>query len=244
MKKLTAKIRELVAKRKRWRRTDRKADANIADLYDALHEAQKHRSKIRKRLSKLRGKEGDFYKKRRELLTDRHDEVQAVIDRTLLRIDAQQDREKKAEQFVRNYGGRIRKLKERREKIRTSRGDLTAHFSMAEFDCREGGPVPDYMRDDLRALCERILEKMRDKFGAAHVNSGHRWTWYNAKIGGASNSFHCYEVRKSQPAADCTFASGTPSQWAAYARSLGVGGVGQYSTFVHVDTGPRRDWWG
>lgn len=118
------------------------------------------------------------------------------------------------------------------------------HFRYSEFNCHAGDPVPEYMYPHLADLCDRILEPMRDRFGACHVNSGHRWDWYNASIGGASASYHVYEDRKSQPASDLTFATGSPSEWAAYARSLGIGGVGQYSSFVHVDTGPRRDWWG
>ena len=118
------------------------------------------------------------------------------------------------------------------------------HFRYSEFNCHAGGPVPEYMYPHLADLCERILEPMRRRFGACHVNSGHRWSWYNASIGGASASYHVYEDRKREPAADLTFAEGSPADWAAYARQIGVGGVGQYSSFVHVDTGPRRDWWG
>lgn len=118
------------------------------------------------------------------------------------------------------------------------------HFRYSEFNCHAGGPVPSYMYPHLADLCEQILEPMRARFGPCHINSGHRWSWYNASIGGASASYHVYEDRKSQPAADVTFAKGTPAEWAAYARSLGIGGVGQYSSFCHVDTGPRRDWWG
>ena len=118
------------------------------------------------------------------------------------------------------------------------------HFRYSEFNCHSGGPVPEYMYPHLRDLCDRVLEPMRKKFGPAHITSGHRWDWYNASIGGASASYHVYEDRKSQPAADVVFAKGTPAEWAAYARQLGVGGVGEYSSFVHCDSGPRRDWWG
>ena len=119
-----------------------------------------------------------------------------------------------------------------------------ASGTCAEFDCNDGTDCPDYMKDDLDGLAVRVLDKLRVKFGSGHVNSGYRHRAYNAAVGGEPNSYHIYDLRKSQPAADCTFATGSPSQWAAYARSLNVGGVGQYSTFVHCDTGPRRDWWG
>lgn len=138
-----------------------------------------------------------------------------------------------------------RAKKAAQKKLARQRYWASENFRYDEFNCHEGGPVPGYMYDDLRELCQRILEPMRDKFGPAHVNSGHRWRFYNIKIGGALFSQHEYELRRDGPAADCTFAKGTPAEWAAYARQLaGIGGVGQYSSFVHVDTGPRRDWSG
>lgn len=122
----------------------------------------------------------------------------------------------------------------------------STHFRYSEFNCHQGDPVPEYMYPHLADLCDRVLEPLRAKFGPCHITSGHRWSWYNAAINGASASYHVYESRKAEPAADLIFAKGTPAEWAAAARALGVGGVGQYdrSGFVHTDTGPRRDWWG
>lgn len=146
------------------------------------------------------------------------------------------------------WAGRYRRLRDRARRqasrVTDRAGWASKHFRYDEFNCHEGPPVPGYMYPHLRDLCARVLEPMRARFGACHVNSGHRWDFYNRKIGGASLSYHVYEDRQREPAADLTFASGAPSEWAAFARNLGVGGVGQYSTFVHVDTGPRRDWWG
>lgn len=122
----------------------------------------------------------------------------------------------------------------------------STHFRYSEFNCHQGDPVPEYMYPHLADLCDWVLEPLRAKFGPCHITSGHRWSWYNAAINGASASYHVYESRKAEPAADLIFAKGTPAEWAAAARALGVGGVGQYdrSGFVHTDTGPRRDWWG
>lgn len=123
----------------------------------------------------------------------------------------------------------------------------SANFSIREFDCKDGTRVPKCAEDAVRELCRDILEPMRAKFGRCKVNSGYRHRAYNRRIGGEPNSFHIYELRCDQVAADVRFERGTPAQWAAYARSLrGIGGVGQYnrSGFVHVDNGPRRDWWG
>ena len=124
-------------------------------------------------------------------------------------------------------------------------GQLSAHFNVREFHCHNGAKVPQAAYPALQRLCRNQLEPMRAKFGACHVNSGYRTRAYNASIGGASMSQHIYEDGPDSVAADTTYAKGTASEWAAYARRLsGVGGVGQYSSFVHIDNGPRRDWSG
>lgn len=139
-----------------------------------------------------------------------------------------------------------RRAQARRPK-RPVKGQLTKHFHLSEFDCNDGTKVPDYMEDHLREWCKRYGEPMRATYGPVAVSSGYRHARYNASIGGASQSYHVYELRKSQPAADCVFGKGSPSQWAGSARSLrgSSGGVGQYSTFVHMDTRTWiSDWWG
>jgi len=137
---------------------------------------------------------------------------------------------------------------ERREK---REGQLSEHFHVSEFACKDGTPVPREAYDALRSLCVNYLEPLRSKFGRAGVTSGYRHAAYNARIGGASLSYHNYDLRSGREvAADVHFERGTPGEWAAYARSLadkrGRGGVGQYnnSGFVHCDNGPRRNWRG
>lgn len=140
-----------------------------------------------------------------------------------------------------------RRAKRRRHRSRP--GQLTANFHVREFHCHDGTKVPANMHDDLRDLCRRVLEPLRDEFGACRVMSGYRHASYNASIGGASASFHIYDLRDSQPAADVIFERGNPAQWAARARELlgDTGGVGEYraSGFVHCDTRSyRADWSG
>jgi uncharacterized protein YcbK (DUF882 family) len=122
---------------------------------------------------------------------------------------------------------------------------VTPHFRVAEFDCHDGRPVPVEAHEALFRLCDEYLEKMREKFGAAQVLSGFRPRDYNERIDGAKNSMHIYDEHPDQVAADTRYARGTPAQWAAYADSLGAGGVGRYdqSLFVHIDNrtnGPAR----
>lgn len=133
---------------------------------------------------------------------------------------------------------------------------LSEHFVVEEFDTHDGTHVPDEAITALRELCRYVLEPMRKKYGPVKVVSGYRHRAYNASIGGARFSQHIYDDHPDSVAADLIFAKGTPTQWARGARwrfrvkrrwnSRRRGGVGVYvrSGFVHVDSGPRRDWSG
>ena len=83
------------------------------------------------------------------------------------------------------------------------------------------------------------------------MNSGYRSASYNAKIGGASKSFHIYDQHSNDQAADITCSKGGPSDWhrtAAWIRTNkrnGRGGLGLYDRFVHIDLREyRADWRG
>lgn len=129
-------------------------------------------------------------------------------------------------------------------------GQVSPHFNVREFDCHDGRRVPVMAVPALKRLAVVFLEPLRTQFGPAHVMSGYRPADYNRRIGGARFSQHIYELTPDSVAADLVFAEGTPAQWANAARRIairkGLGGVGQYnrSGFLHVDNGPRRDWWG
>jgi zinc D-Ala-D-Ala carboxypeptidase len=76
---------------------------------------------------------------------------------------------------------------------------LTANFTLAEmtksdtalrFDM-ENTPNDEQMAN-LVALCENVLQPMRDHFGkGVKVNSGFRHPDVNAKVGGSKTSDHC-----------------------------------------------------
>ncbi len=137
-----------------------------------------------------------------------------------------------------------------------TRRRLSPHFTVEEFDCHDGTRVPEAALPALVELCCYVLEPMRAKYGRCKVHSGYRTRAYNASIGGARYSQHIYNDTPGSVAADVSFAAGTPAKWARGARwrfrtvsrwrRNGRGGVGQYnnSGFVHVDSGPRRDWQG
>jgi hypothetical protein len=127
-------------------------------------------------------------------------------------------------------------------------GQLSRHFHVSQFHCRDGTRVPESAIPGLKRLCDVVLEPLYVRYGGGRVNSGYRTRRYNSAIGGATNSFHTYELRPAYPAADLTFYRGRPADWAATARSCmprGVGGVGRYdrSNFVHVDMRPYVSSW-
>lgn len=138
----------------------------------------------------------------------------------------------------------------------TTRLRLSPHFTIEEFDCRDGTKVPKAAIPALKELCTFVLEPMREKYGSCKVHSGYRSVSHNAIVGGASQSQHVYEQHPHSVAADVQFASGTVSEWARSARwrfdnkerwtAKHRGGAGDYPSlsFVHVDSGPRRDWHG
>ena len=133
-----------------------------------------------------------------------------------------------------------------------TRHRLSEHFTVEEFDCRDGTRVMRRDYNGLEYLCRTFLEPLRKKYGPVHVNSGFRTRAYNARIGGASQSMHVYTIHDgNDQAADVTCARGRPSDWHRTLNTLrarernGKGGLGLYSTFVHVDIRDyKADWRG
>ena len=119
---------------------------------------------------------------------------------------------------------------------------LSAHFKLSEFHCRDGTPVPANTVDGLIALCTKVLEPMRDRFGVCTVSSGFRSKSHNTAVGGATSSYHRYDLRPGKAASDVKFKNGSPATWFAEAdRILGSkGGAGRYNTFLHVDNRDGR----
>ena len=128
---------------------------------------------------------------------------------------------------------------------------LSPHFNSREFDCRDGSVVKPRDYDGLEYLCRTFLEPLRKRYGRVRVNSGYRTASYNRKIGGASRSYHIYDIHSNDQAADITCERGSPRDWHRtlnWIRSEkrnGKGGLGLYSGFVHVDIRDyKSDWKG
>ena len=75
---------------------------------------------------------------------------------------------------------------------------LTAHFALSEFTRSESAkregldntPTPEHL-ENLKTLCEKVLEPIRLKYGSINISSGYRGKMLNHFIGGSVNSDHC-----------------------------------------------------
>ena len=122
------------------------------------------------------------------------------------------------------------------------RRQLSEHFDLREFHCKDGTAVPENTVDGLVALCRDVLEPLRAVFGACTVNSGFRSKAHNDAVGGASSSYHRYDLHVGHAASDVVFKNGNPVEWHRKAHEIlgAKGGVGKYQTFVHVDNRAGR----
>ena len=109
-------------------------------------------------------------------------------------------------------------------------GDLSTHFSRAEFRCRCGRCGFDTVDAELLT----VLEAVREHFGAAvRITSACRCADHNARVGGSPRSQH---VRGR--AADIQVEGVAPAEVYAYVDRTWAGryGVGLYKVFTHIDT--------
>lgn len=75
---------------------------------------------------------------------------------------------------------------------------LTAHFNLAEFTRSESAkrhgvsnqPTPEHL-ENIKVLCDKVLEPLRIKFGPINISSGYRSKVLNHYIGGSLRSEHC-----------------------------------------------------
>jgi len=117
-------------------------------------------------------------------------------------------------------------------------GQLSAHFSLAEFRSKDGAHTPQSVMPNLKELAAN-LEVLRAAAGgkSISVSSGYRSPAHNKAVGGATHSQHKYGR-----AADIKIAG--MSAWQTKQLIIKLinqgkmkqGGVGLYSTFVHYDT--------
>ena len=124
--------------------------------------------------------------------------------------------------------------------------NITAHFSLKEFRCKDGTDVPEDLLGNIRLLC-MCLERIRKEYGKPiKVISGYRTLEYNRKIDSKDTSKHVQAL-----AADIVIDDEHPTQIALKIEELiGSGelpsgcGIGTYQgRFTHFDCRPDRARW-
>jgi len=108
-----------------------------------------------------------------------------------------------------------------------------SNFQIREFACKDGS---DEILIDGDLV--RRLQDCRDKFGVTTINSAYRTPAWNAKVGGATNSQHV-----KGKASDTVCKNTSPLEVAMYAEAMGMGGIGLYSSFTHIDTRDGKARW-
>lgn len=113
---------------------------------------------------------------------------------------------------------------------------LTQNFRVKEFACTDGSD-PIFIDSDL----VNVLQKIRTHFGkSVTITSAYRTPTKNKAVGGTTYSQHLYGK-----AADIKVSGVTPKNVAKYAETIlgNKGGIGIYSTFVHIDTRAAKSRW-
>ena len=75
---------------------------------------------------------------------------------------------------------------------------LSQHFDLSEFTRSESAkregldntPTSEHL-ENLKILCEKVLEPIRLRYGSINISSGYRGKMLNHFIGGSVNSDHC-----------------------------------------------------
>lgn len=131
-------------------------------------------------------------------------------------------------------------------KIQLCDGQVTDHFNINEFKCRNAGEMILN-----KEVIEHIfrLEKFRTWYGRPMIiDSGYRTPEYNAKIGGVKKSQHILgvatdfslpldEFKKYDKERIEEFYNNVKNKWFELCEADGVkGGVGFYDTFIHLDS--------
>lgn len=86
---------------------------------------------------------------------------------------------------------------------------MTKNFDISEFEKSEtaikkiDNTIPDEAKENLQALCENVLQPLRDAFGKSIiVTSGYRCSELNKAVGGAKASEHLTGCAADITAAD------------------------------------------
>lgn len=267
-KRIRAKLAELDddrAEREHARNLIGRIDARTDVLEDELRRARKRLQRrrtaireVREHLDRLEsespGRDTEEEAELRALLdrlSGEFDEAITTRDRILNRLDRLQDKRDDARVALRKAIDEseddrqaLKRLRERRKRIKEARDRPSPNFDWAEFDCKDGTPLPEKSKPAVRHWCQTIGEPVRARFGSVHINSAFRHRAYNARIGGEDNSVHIYDFPGRDfkaVAVDFSCERGTPADWFAFTAGK-ADGRGRYNTFHHADTRNRIGW--
>ncbi len=111
------------------------------------------------------------------------------------------------------------------------------YFKLAEFDSPDQPGSGDRMDRPLLVALERI----REDFGKpVVVNSAYRTKAHNKAVGGVSNSQHL--LGKAVDIHINNQKEGDTLE-ALAKKYIGLGGIGRYNTFIHVDNREYNAYW-
>lgn len=121
-------------------------------------------------------------------------------------------------------------------KAKDGKRKVSKNFKVKEFACADGSD-PIFIADDVVT----VLQKVRTHFGKpVTITSAYRTPAHNKSVGGTKYSQHLYGK-----AADFKVKGVAPKKVAAYVEKVlpNSGGIGIYSSFVHVDVRKTKARW-
>lgn len=110
-----------------------------------------------------------------------------------------------------------------------------SNFKVKEFACHDPAGVDEILID---GNLVRYLQRIRDKYGVTTITSAYRTPYWNKHEGGASGSQHLLGK-----ASDTVVRGTSPLEIAMCAEAMGMGGIGLYAGFTHIDTRPNPSKW-
>lgn len=110
------------------------------------------------------------------------------------------------------------------------------------FRCHYTGEAAEIDPAAVEALCE--VHRALGTRARIRVISGYRSPAYNELLRRLGRKVAKHSLHTRGLAIDFAIPGAPNARVARAARSLGVGGVGVYRDFVHIDTGPVRFWRG
>lgn len=124
-------------------------------------------------------------------------------------------------------------------------GDLTPNLSRHEFQCKcgkcdEQSPVDFELVTVIQDSADYFAKKLGLPRVTVVVHSGYRCPWWNGKEGGAKDSYHPKKL-----AADYSILEVSAKDLYSYLvqKYPSTYGIGEYKSWVHVDTRQLRARW-